>query len=185
MNYSNSSSMDLIFFGNAVSHIKYATLTELASKNAHEMSHHHNTFPTSDFWGMPPHPATESLVKIKSFRFPSHCQATQPPIWSSEVYNYERNQCSQGNTPRIVAYDCGMKYNIIRYFVETHGVELTVVTYKYDLSKWPLDEWDGLFLSNGPGDPTMCPETVESIKYALNLDPPKPMFGTCLGMASS
>lgn len=87
----------------------------------------------------------------------------------------------KGNTPRIVAYDCGMKYNIIRYFVETHGVELTAVPYNYDLSKKPLDEWDGLFLSNGPGDPAMCPETIESIKYALNLDPPKPIFGICLG----
>jgi len=88
----------------------------------------------------------------------------------------------KGRETKIVAYDCGMKYNIIRYLVETHNVELSVVPYNYDLEKNPANiEWEGLFLSNGPGDPTMCPETIESIKYALNLDNPKPIFGICLG----
>lgn len=40
-------------------------------------------------------------------------------------------------------------------------------------------EYDGLFLSNGPGDPSMCKETVENIKTALQKD--KPVFGICLG----
>ena len=42
-------------------------------------------------------------------------------------------------------------------------------------------QWDRLFLSNGPGDPNMCPQTLTSIKYALELEPPKPIFGICLG----
>mmetsp|Transcript_59704 Transcript_59704/g.176907 ORF Transcript_59704/g.176907 Transcript_59704/m.176907 type:complete len:1545 (-) Transcript_59704:239-4873(-) len=88
----------------------------------------------------------------------------------------------EGQSPSIVAYDCGMKYNIIRYLVETHKVKLTVVPYSYDLEANPENlEWEGLFLSNGPGDPTMCPETIKSIKYALALDPPRPIFGICLG----
>ena len=81
-----------------------------------------------------------------------------------------------------MAYDCGMKYNIIRYFVDVHKVELTVVPFDYDLEKNPENiEWEGLFLSNGPGDPTMCPETIKSIQYALQLEPPRPIFGICLG----
>ena len=88
----------------------------------------------------------------------------------------------KGNTPSIVAYDCGMKFNIIRYFVETHKVQLTVVPFDYDLEANPENiEWQGLFLSNGPGDPAMCPGTVKSIQYALALDPPRPIFGICLG----
>ena len=88
----------------------------------------------------------------------------------------------KGNTPSIVAYDCGMKFNIIRYFVETHKVQLTVVPFDYDLEANPENiEWQGLFLSNGPGDPAMCPDTVKSIQYALALDPPRPIFGICLG----
>ena len=39
----------------------------------------------------------------------------------------------KGNYPKILAYDCGMKYNIIRYLVETHKVELHVVPFDYDL----------------------------------------------------
>lgn len=86
------------------------------------------------------------------------------------------------NTTNIVAYDCGMKFNIIRYFVNTHKVRLTVVPFDYDLEANPANiPWDGLFLSNGPGDPTMCPQTIKSIQYALALDPPRPIFGICLG----
>lgn len=86
------------------------------------------------------------------------------------------------NTPHIVAYDCGMKFNIIRFFVDTHKVKLTVVPFDYDLEANPAKiEWDGLFLSNGPGDPTMCPQTIKSIQYALELVPPRPIFGICLG----
>ncbi|KAL7435709.1 hypothetical protein ACHAXH_005100 [Discostella pseudostelligera] len=86
------------------------------------------------------------------------------------------------NTPHIVAYDCGMKFNIIRFLVDTHKVKLTVVPFDYDLEANAAKiEWDGLFLSNGPGDPTMCPQTIKSIQYALELVPPRPIFGICLG----
>lgn len=80
----------------------------------------------------------------------------------------------------IIAYDCGMKYNIIRYFVREHRVRMIVVPFDYDLQANPERiAWDGLFLSNGPGDPTMCPTTVKSIRYALDCS--KPIFGICLG----
>lgn len=88
----------------------------------------------------------------------------------------------KGNSPKIIAYDCGMKFNIIRYLVNTHKVELHVVPYNYDLEANPSNiEWKGLFLSNGPGDPTMCADTIKSIQYALNLEIPRPIFGICLG----
>jgi len=88
----------------------------------------------------------------------------------------------KGNANKIIAYDCGMKYNIIRYLVQTHKVELAVVPFDYDLEANPSNlEWEGLFLSNGPGDPTMCAKTIKSIEYALSMNPPKPIFGICLG----
>ena len=100
----------------------------------------------------------------------------------AEVSTKEVVVYGQGNTPKIIGYDCGMKYNIIRYLVETEKVELTVVPFDYDLEANPSNlEWDGLFLSNGPGDPAMCADTIKSIKYALALEPPKPIFGICLG----
>lgn len=100
----------------------------------------------------------------------------------AEVSTKEVVTYGQGNQTKIIAYDCGIKFNIIRYLVQTHKVELHVVPFNYDLEKNPNKiEWDGLFISNGPGDPTMCPITIKSIKYALSLDPAKPIFGICLG----
>lgn len=88
----------------------------------------------------------------------------------------------KGKSPRIVAFDCGMKFNIIRYFVKYHDVQFTVVPFDYDLKANPAKlEWEGIFISNGPGDPTMCEATIETLKWAMNLEHPKPIFGICLG----
>ena len=89
----------------------------------------------------------------------------------------------KGNSPRILAYDCGMKFNIIRYLVDVHKVELMVLPFDYDLeaNAAEVGDWKGLFLSNGPGDPTMCASTIKSIQYALALEPARPIFGICLG----
>ena len=88
----------------------------------------------------------------------------------------------EGNKTRIIAFDCGIKYNIIRQLVYQQGVCLTVVPFDYDLEKNPAKiAYDGIFLSNGPGDPTMCSATIGSIKWALSQEPPKPIFGICLG----
>jgi carbamoyl-phosphate synthase small subunit len=57
---------------------------------------------------------------------------------------------SAGKRTRILAIDCGIKANIIRYFM-TCGVELLVVPWNHDIS---METYDGLFISNGPGDPT-------------------------------
>lgn len=75
----------------------------------------------------------------------------------------------------IVAVDCGIKENIIRCLVE-RGASISIVPYDYDFTNM---EYDGLFISNGPGDPSMCTKTIENIKKALDGD--KPIFGICLG----
>ena len=100
----------------------------------------------------------------------------------AEVSTKEIKVYGEGNNPCIIAYDCGMKYNIIRYFVNTHKVKLVVVPFDYDLEANSSNiGWEGLFLSNGPGNPEMCGETIKSIKYALALEPARPIFGICLG----
>merc|ERR1719271_1815827 len=78
----------------------------------------------------------------------------------------------------IVAVDCGMKYNIIRYFVHTLRCKLTRVPWNYDFT---AEECDGLFLSNGPGDPTQVMETVEHVRKMMANKPGIPIFGICLG----
>ncbi|RZJ61515.1 MAG: carbamoyl-phosphate synthase (glutamine-hydrolyzing) small subunit, partial [Hymenobacter sp.] len=76
---------------------------------------------------------------------------------------------------KIVLVDCGTKTNIIRCFLE-RDVELIRVPWDYDFTT--LD-YDGLFLSNGPGDPKMCAPTIQHLHAALQQD--KPIFGICLG----
>lgn len=82
-----------------------------------------------------------------------------------------------GKTLRILAVDVGMKYNQIRCFIR-RGVELKVVPWDYDFVK--DDDYDGLFISNGPGDPTMASITVENISKVMALGK-KAIFGICLG----
>jgi carbamoyl-phosphate synthase small subunit len=77
----------------------------------------------------------------------------------------------------VIAIDCGMKHNILRNF--THrGVKVVRVPWDFDLSKYKGD-YDGLFVSNGPGDPKMATNTIESVKFAMKEN--KPVFGICLG----
>jgi carbamoyl-phosphate synthase/aspartate carbamoyltransferase len=82
-----------------------------------------------------------------------------------------------GKPLRILAVDVGMKNNQIRCFVK-RGVALTVVPWDYDFTK-ELD-YDGLFISNGPGDPSTLTVVIERLKYMLEIKK-KPIFGICLG----
>ncbi|KAG0169580.1 hypothetical protein DFQ28_003555 [Apophysomyces sp. BC1034] len=84
-----------------------------------------------------------------------------------------------GRTMRILAVDIGMKYNQIRCFV-FRGVELKVVPWDYDFASEPEDSYDGLFLSNGPGDPTTIDITFNRVRSLLKAAK-KPIFGICLG----
>lgn len=47
--------------------------------------------------------------------------------------------------------------------------------------KFDPNNYDGLFLSNGPGNPTMCDETIQNLKVVLSSSTVKPIFGICLG----
>jgi carbamoyl-phosphate synthase small subunit len=81
-------------------------------------------------------------------------------------------------TAHIVAVDCGMKYNIIRYFVHRLCCKVTRVPWNYDFT---AEEFDGVFLSNGPGDPTQVMETVEYVRKMMANKSGIPIFGICLG----
>ena len=81
-----------------------------------------------------------------------------------------------GKTLRILAVDVGMKYNQIRCFVK-RGVELLVVPWDYDFTK---EQYDGLFISNGPGDPSILSGLSERLSRAIE-SKKTPIFGICLG----
>ena len=85
-----------------------------------------------------------------------------------------------GDFLNILAIDCGIKLNIIRYLLRVFKVKVTVVPFDYDFTK-DLHLYDGLFLSNGPGDPTMCAKTVSNLAKVLASNSDIPIFGICLG----
>jgi carbamoyl-phosphate synthase small subunit len=76
---------------------------------------------------------------------------------------------------KVVLVDCGVKNNIIRCLLERKATVIRV-PWDYDFT---TEEYDGLFLTNGPGDPAMCGKTVENIKKAIVIE--KPIMGICLG----
>ena len=80
-----------------------------------------------------------------------------------------------GRPKTVVAVDCGMKQNILRS-LENQGLTIKHVPHNYD---YTAEEFDGVLISNGPGDPTDYSETIEILRHALELD--KPIFGICLG----
>lgn len=94
--------------------------------------------------------------------------------WVSEVSIKEPELLGEGEK-LIIAVDCGMKENIIRNLLK-FPVRIKRVPYNYDYSD---EEFDGVFISNGPGDPVTCMETVEILKKAMARQ--KPIFGICLG----
>jgi carbamoyl-phosphate synthase small subunit len=79
---------------------------------------------------------------------------------------------------RVVAYDYGVKQNILRLLVDL-GCELTVVPAKTSAKDVFSLNPDGVFLSNGPGDPDACEYAIEAIKEFLESS--LPIFGICLG----
>jgi carbamoyl-phosphate synthase small subunit len=79
--------------------------------------------------------------------------------------------------PTVIAYDCGIKRNILRSFLK-RGVKVVRVPWDFDLESYD-GEYAGVFVSNGPGDPKMCKATIENVRKAI--DKGIPTFGICLG----
>lgn len=77
---------------------------------------------------------------------------------------------------KVLLVDCGVKYNIIRCLLK-RDVEVIRVPWDYDYTGM---EFDGLFISNGPGDPDTCDAAVQNIRKAMQNEK-LPIFGICMG----
>ncbi|UNI21859.1 Carbamoyl-phosphate synthase [Purpureocillium takamizusanense] len=84
-----------------------------------------------------------------------------------------------GRPIRVLCVDVGMKYNQLRCFLK-RGVEVMVCPWDHDLAREAGDQYDGLFISNGPGDPAVLDVTVKNIQAAMERNK-TPVFGICLG----
>jgi carbamoyl-phosphate synthase small subunit len=84
---------------------------------------------------------------------------------------------SSRNRLNVVAIDCGIKKNILRKLVQ-HGFNVEVVPANESAESILKRNPDGVFISNGPGDPSAVTETIESVRDLVGK---VPMFGICLG----
>jgi carbamoyl-phosphate synthase small subunit len=80
-----------------------------------------------------------------------------------------------GRTRRVILVDCGVKRSILASLL-ARGVEVLQVPHDFDYTG---ERFDGVLLSNGPGDPARCTATIEVLRRALALN--RPVFGICLG----
>ncbi len=94
--------------------------------------------------------------------------------WGSEV----GPQTRPGQRRHVVAYDFGIKRNILRLLADA-GCRMTVVPAQTPAEEVLAMNPDGIFLSNGPGDPEPCTYAIEAIQRFLETD--IPVFGICLG----
>ncbi len=98
--------------------------------------------------------------------------------WTEGGWNIENSKLKTQNSKfKVVAYDCGIKQNILRQLVDA-GCDVTVVPAFTSSDKALSMNPDGIFLSNGPGDPDAVPYMAENIRGLIGK---KPIFGICLG----
>ncbi len=129
---------------------------------------------------------TDVIAKAKSFAglkgmdLAKEVTTTESYPWSESVWDLGTNQPAEVTSSKfkVVAYDYGVKRNILRMLVE-RGCEVIVVPAKTSASDVLAMSPDGIFLSNGPGDPEPCDYAITAIKEILETD--TPTFGICLG----
>jgi carbamoyl-phosphate synthase small subunit len=99
--------------------------------------------------------------------------------WNEGIYDLDHTKFNQPSKRfKVVAYDYGVKYNILRLLAE-QGCDITVVPAQTPAADVLAMKPDGVFLSNGPGDPAACDYAVEATRQFL--DAKIPLFGICLG----
>ncbi len=100
--------------------------------------------------------------------------------WTSGVWSIDDGFAEQGDAEfHVVAYDFGCKRNILRMLV-ARGCRLTVVPAQTPAAEVLAMKPDGIFLSNGPGDPDPCDYAIQAIREILETN--IPVFGICLGL---
>jgi carbamoyl-phosphate synthase small subunit len=103
----------------------------------------------------------------------------RPYVWNQGIYDLDRATFNQPATRfKVVAYDFGTKLNILRLLAE-QGCEITVVPAQTPAAEVLAMAPDGVFLSNGPGDPAACDYAVAATAELLAAR--IPLFGICLG----
>ena len=126
--------------------------------------------------------AARGFPGLKGMDLAKEVSTKKPYEWRSTVWNLQSDShptLEAADLPHhVVAYDYGVKVNILRMLV-ARGCRLTVVPAQTPASEVLALNPDGVFLSNGPGDPEPCDYAIKAIKDILETE--IPVFGICLG----
>ncbi|EGC36956.1 aspartate carbamoyltransferase [Dictyostelium purpureum] len=102
-------------------------------------------------------------------------------VSTKTIKTYKAPENSKRKNKKVIVLDCGIKNNQIRCLLN-RGVDLKVVPWDYDVvANEPINEYDGVFISNGPGDPSVCGKAIENIRKLFALEKSKALFGVCMG----
>ena len=123
--------------------------------------------------------AIESFPGLKGLDLAKEVTVTESYEWTEDIWGLTTGHTEGQNlTKHVVAYDFGIKRNILRLLVN-RGCRVTVVPATTSAEVVLALNPDGVFLSNGPGDPEPCVYAIEAIKVIL--EKKVPVFGICLG----
>jgi carbamoyl-phosphate synthase small subunit len=123
--------------------------------------------------------AAQGFVGLKGMDLAKQVTVKEAYNWTGSTWDLiEGNREKTDGQFKVVAYDYGVKRNILRMLVE-RGCDVTVVPAQTPAKDVLAMKPDGVFLSNGPGDPEPCDYAIAAIKEILTTD--TPVFGICLG----
>lgn len=123
--------------------------------------------------------AAGAFAGLKGLDLAKEVTVDQSYLWTEGEWQWSKGFSKVEQTSyHVVAYDFGVKRNILRMLV-SRGCKLTVVPATTTADEVLALNPDGVFLSNGPGDPEPCDYAIQAIKVLL--DQNIPMFGICLG----
>ena len=123
--------------------------------------------------------AARGFAGLKGMDLAKEVTVKEAYDWTGSTWDLvEGNREKTDGQFKVVAYDYGVKRNILRMLVE-RGCSLTVVPAQTSAKDVLAMKPDGVFLSNGPGDPEPCDYAITAIQEILETD--TPVFGICLG----
>jgi carbamoyl-phosphate synthase small subunit len=125
--------------------------------------------------------AAKSFPGLKGMDLAKVVSTQQSYVWTEGAWRLASNDCiskPQASSYHVVAYDYGIKHTILRVLVE-HGCRVTVVPAELPAAQVLSLQPDGVFLSNGPGDPEPCHYAITAIRELMDIG--VPIFGICLG----
>ncbi|MEX1201254.1 MAG: glutamine-hydrolyzing carbamoyl-phosphate synthase small subunit [Methylophaga sp.] len=122
--------------------------------------------------------AARGFAGLKGMDLAKEVSTKESYEWTETTWQLDGQPRKAEQRFHVVAYDYGIKKNIMRMLVD-RGCKLTVVPAQMPAEEVEKLNPDGIFLSNGPGDPEPCDYAIKSIQYFL--DKGIPLFGICLG----